>query len=285
MKTLENRTIANPTKEKALFGLAFAGLLGLFAPVLIHLYTQWSFDPYYTHGPIVPLVSIFFAWSLRKDAARLSESRRRHPLYPLVFGIGLYLAAYLIDLRFGMYIAFIISLGGLVLFLWGPGVLRAFHFPLLYLLLMLPLPYVITSSLAFPLQLMSSKYAALLLDILGISALQEGVNLHIPGYSFIIERGCSGLHSIIALFSLSVLFAHVIDVSNRKKVFLVFSALPIALVANLTRIVVVILVAQTWGRETAESFFHTFSSLFLFAFAFLLLVGTARYIGCLQPRK
>ena len=124
-----------------------------------------------------------------------------------------------------------------------------------------------------------------MLDIMGISALQEGVNIYIPGYSFIIEKGCSGLHSIVALFALSVLLSYLLKCNVRKKIFLVFSSLPIALLSNLVRIVAVMLVAKTAGKEVAESFFHSFSSVFLFLVAFLFLFGTARFIGCLRFKK
>ena len=135
-----------------------------------------------------------------------------------------------------MYISFVISLAGVILLLWGSQVFRVLLFPLFYLLLMFPLPYSITSSIAFPLQLFSSKNSALLLNIIGISALQEGVNILIPGYSFIIERGCSGLQSIVALFTLAILFAYLSKGSIKKRIFLVFSSIPIALIANITRI-------------------------------------------------
>jgi len=273
------------TGEKHFWIAAVAGLFAVYSPALYHLYGAWFFDPYYSHGFVVPLVSLYLVWTSRKRLPEASRSAERHPLYPLVLSLVLYLAAFVIDFRFLMYVSFVFSLGGLILYIWGTGVLKIILFPIAYLFLMLPLPYSVTSNIAFPLQLASSGYAAILIDLWGISALQEGVNIHIPGFSFVIEKGCSGLHSIVALFTLAVLFAYLVKGPLRKKIFLVFSALPIALLANLIRIVMVILVAQTWGREVAESFFHSFSSVFLFSLAFLFLLGTARFIGCLQLKK
>ena len=264
---------------------AGAGLCAVFAPALYHLYGAWFFDPYYSHGFVVPLVSLYLAWTFRQRLSKADRSTERHPVFPLVASLLLYAAAFIVDFRFIMYVAFVTALGGLILYVWGSDVLKLLAFPLAYLLLMIPLPYAITSGIAFPLQLASSSYAALLLDLFGISALQEGVNIYIPGFSFVIEKGCSGLHSVIALFALAVLFAYLVKGPLRKKIFLVFSSLPIALMANLIRIVTVIIVAQTWGTDVAESFFHSFSSVFLFSLAFLLLIGTARFIGCLQLKK
>jgi len=155
-------------------------------------------------------------------------------------------------------------------------------FPIFYLLFMFPLPYAVSAAVAFPLQLVSSKYATLMLELMGISALQEGVNIHVPGFSFIIERGCSGLQSTMALLALSVLVAYLLRCSTGRRLFIVFAAVPAALAANLLRIVTVVLVALTWGNDVAQSFFHSFSSLFVFSLAFLVLMGTARYIGCLD---
>lgn len=272
-------------KNKLLWLIGFAGLFAVFSPALYHLYGAWFFDPYYAHGFVVPLVSLYLAWMSRDRLSDADQSARRHPIRPLAAFMLIYAASFIMDFRFLMYVSFVLALGGLVLFVWGAEMLKRLRFPLAYLLLMIPLPYALTSAVAFPLQLASSGYAALLLDLAGVSALQEGVNIHIPGFSFVIEKGCSGLNSIIALFTLAVLFAYLVDGPLRKKVFLVFSALPIALMANLTRIVVVILVARTWGKEAAESFFHWFSSVFLFSLAFLLLLATARIIGCLQIKK
>lgn len=265
--------------------LAFTGLFCIYIPAIHLLYNVLLIDPYYSHGFVVPLVSLYFVFKFRHIAKIASKDHERHSVYPLMISLMVYCIAFLIDFRFLMYVTLVTSLGGLVYYIWGTGVLKVLFFPLSYLFLMLPLPYSFTSAIAFPLQLASSRYAALLLDLFGISALQEGVNIYIPGYSFVIEKGCSGLHSIVALFTLSVLFCYLLQCDLHKKIFLVFSSLPIALVSNLVRIVVVMLVAQIAGKDVAESFFHSFSSVFLFLVAFLLLIGTGRFIGCLRLKK
>ena len=268
-----------------LYFTSLAGLLIVYSPVFYFLYDAWNLDPYYSHGFIVPVVSIFLVWSSRKELMKSLAVETDYPAIFVIIGILLYIVAIILDFRFLMYLSFIVSLGGVILFIWGSEVLKILLFPLCYLLLMFPLPYSITSAIAFPLQIFSSKSSVLLLNLLDISALQEGVNIHIPGFSFIIERGCSGLQSIVALFTLAVLFAYLARGPIKKRIFLVFSSIPIALIANILRITIVILVAKAWGREAAESFFHTFSSLFLFSMAFLLLTGTAKFIGCLPQKK
>jgi exosortase len=285
MEMTRDRSPTPGIGEKIIIAAAFVGLFALFSPALYHLYGAWFFDPYYSHGPFIPLVSMYLIWTKRNLLKKTAPGHKDHPIYLLVLSILLYTVAFIIDFRFLMYLAFILSLCGLILFMWGSDILGALKFPLFYLMLMVPLPYAITTNIAFPLQLISSKYASILLDLFNISILQDGVNLYITGYSFVIEKGCSGLNSIIALFTLAVLFAYSVDAPMVKKLFLVFSSFPIAFMANVTRIVVVILVAKTFGKDVAESFFHSFSSIFLFAIALLLLIGTARYTGCLLQKK
>lgn len=272
-------------KVNILYLAAIVGLFAVYIPVFYYLYDSWLLDPYYSHGFIIPLVSSFLIYTSRRKVKEAADENGHHPILLLIIGFLIYIMAIISDFRFLMYISFVLSLGGIILFLWGPKLLNLLFFPIAYILLMFPLPYSVTSGIAFPLQLFSSRYAALLLNILDISALREGVNIYVPGYSFIIERGCSGLQSIIALISLSVLFAYLAEGPVTKKLFLVFSSIPIALMANVVRIVTVILVARTLGKDVAESFFHNFSSLFLFSLAFLLLAGTARYIGCLPSKR
>jgi exosortase len=274
-----------PTTERQLFLFSLIGLFIVYIPTFYHLYGAWFFDPYYSHGFLVPLVSVYLAWMMRKGIGPLAEPQGRHPIGLLAAGFLLYVIGLIVDFRFLMYLSFVVSLSGMVLFVWGKRLLKEMWFPIGYLLLMIPLPYAVTSNIAFPLQLASSRYASLALDLLGISALQEGVNIYIPGFSFVIERGCSGLRSIVALVTLSILFAYLVQGTVGRRIFLVFSAIPIALVSNLTRIIVVVLIAKFWGREAAESFFHEFSSLMLFSLAFLMLIATAGFIGCLPSRK
>ena len=271
--------------EKYLSLFALSGLVFIYIPTFYHLYGAWFFDPYYSHGFLIPIVSVYLIWLSRKDVMDLSDVENRHSPMLLITGFSLYIAGIIVDVRFLMYVSFVIFSAGLIVYVWGPKVLKRLWFPVVYLFLMIPMPYALSSNIAFPLQLASSRYAALALDLLGISALQEGVNIQIPGFSFVIERGCSGLRSIVALFTLSVLFAYLVGGSVQKKIFLIFSSIPIALMANLVRIVVVVLIAKFWGREAAESFFHEFSSLLLFSLAFILLLATAGFIGCLQREK
>ncbi len=267
------------------FVLAAAGLIGVYSPAFYYLFDAWMLDPYYSHGFLVPVVSAYIAWQNKKTLIEIARPRDTHTISLFATGIILYMISIFLDFRFMMYFSFLVSLAGFTLYLWGPEVLREVRFPIAYMLLMIPLPFSVTSAIAFPLQLMSSKYSALILDLFRISALQDGVNLFIPGFSFIIEKGCSGLNSTVSLFTLSVLFAYMVEAPIRRKAFIVFSSVPIALTANISRIVAVILVAHFFGKEAAESFFHTFSSVFLFAISLLLLILTAGLAGCLKIRK
>jgi exosortase len=262
-----------------------AGLLLVYAPAGRLLWHAWQLDPYSSHGFLIPLVSLALVWLERREVvlARGALDQAR-PAGLFFAGLTLYALATLADLRYAIYASFMVTLIGLVACWWGTRVLRRLWFPIFYLVFMFPLPYAISAAAAFPLQLISSKYAALMLELMGVSALQEGVNIHVPGFSFIIERGCSGLQSIMALLALSVLVAYLLRCSTGRRLFIVFAAVPTALAANLVRIVTVVLVAIIWGNDVAQSFFHSFSSVFLFSLAFLMLMGTARFIGCLTEK-
>jgi len=259
-------------------------LLLLYSPVFYTLGQAWRLDPYYSHGFVIPILSIWLISRKRNMAVQHANLANSNSSLCLIVGLGLYAIGLLIDLKSLQYLSFLVSLIGFLYYVYGTELVKSQAFPLGYLILMFPLPYSVSMKIAFPLQLLSSKYANILINLFGTASLQEGVNIYVPGFDFIIERGCSGLRSAIALFSVSIFFVAMLKASLFQRTFLVFSTIPIALVANIVRIIVVIYLALWFGQEAAQGFFHNFSSLFLFSLAFMMMLLTAKVTGCF-PKK
>jgi exosortase len=137
-------------------------------------------------------------------------------------------------------------------------------FPLLFLLAMVPIPYVFYYRLTFPLQLESSRLAAGFLTAAGMPLVREGNIIHLEGYSLEVVTACSGLRSIMTLGTLAWFLSDFLVVSRWLRACFVLMVIPIAVAANVARLVLTAALAAIQGPETAESFLHELSGLVLF---------------------
>jgi EpsI family protein len=107
---------------------------------------------------------------------------------------------------------------------------------------------------------------------LGIPVYREAYFLHLPNITLEVADLCAGLASIFALFALGNFYVYFLPVAPRIKLSLVLSTLPIAVFANLVRIIVVAVMAYFIGPVTLEMLFHRFSGTTTFLLALILLV-------------
>lgn len=235
-------------------------------------------DNYYSHGFLVPIVSLFLICRRWKEFKPDSDSN--------IFGLflaGLGLLIHLIALRWGVNFisgfALIMFLFGLFLSLWGNEATRKSAFALFFLFFMIPLPKVMIISASFRLKIISAQLAAAIVNAFGISAFRMGSIVKLPNTSLTIGEPCSGLRSLISLLALGTLYAYLSDLSRIRKFFLFLSTIPIAIVVNVIRIVMLLLVAYVYGAETAIGKFHDFSGFLLFAMALLALMTTGRILS------
>jgi exosortase len=248
-----------------------AALIWLYAPVLRHLVGQWMHDPNYSHGFFVPAFSLFVLW---QDKTRLSSL----PLKPawsgillLVAAIGILTAGVLGAELFLSRFSFLVAVAGLVVLLYGWNHLRAAVFPWLFLLFMIPIPRVIFNQVTFPLQLLASKVAAVTLPLLGVPVLREGNVIQLPAMALEVAEACSGIRSLMSLATLAVIYGYLLEPRNSIRIVLALASIPIAVLANSSRIVGTGLLVQYWDPEKAEGFFHTFSGWLIFVVSLALL--------------
>ena len=144
-------------------------------------------------------------------------------------------------------VSMLVVLTGLSLYLFGRFVTRALMFPLAFLLFMIPLPKISIIYVTFWLKLFAARAATEIVDTIGIPVLLHGAFIELPNGVLEIENACSGLRSLIALTAFGTLFAYFLPVSRLKKVLFVLVAIPVAVTANLIRIVSLILVSYRYG--------------------------------------
>jgi len=241
------------------------------------LLTEWRDNPYYSHGALVPVLSIFLIWHRREALDVRRPSNWGYALVALgvvLLVAGLWWSAYWIA---GFSLPVVIA--GIVLALLGPAVFRRWLFPLTFLLLMVPLPFDVW--VAQWLESPTATASTSLVQVLGIPAENKGSLIELPNSKFAVGGVCAGLRSSIALFTLA-LFVVIVGTPGgaRNKAVLLAMVIPLALVANTIRIAVLLIVANAWGTVAAMDYYHDYSSYVFFALALGLLFLLSGGLRC-----
>lgn len=263
--------------------------LSLALVLTYHEYLQWMLDrwwvnEYYGHGFLIPLISGYLIYRQRTKLASLPAGSNIWGLPVIVLSLLLHLEALYRGAHFPSGFALIGTMFGLVIWLWGWPRARALLFPLAFLVFMVPMARLLVDQLAQPLQLFSARGAGVVANLLGVQTQTEGTMIVTRDYTFEVAIPCSGLKSIIAMSALGALIAYLVEGPRWKRLLLFLMAFPVALLANLIRIFVTLVLGNSLGPATAEGFFHTCSGamVFIVAFAGLMLIGGV--LGCRQMR-
>jgi exosortase len=251
----------------------------LYAPILGRLVGQWWSDPNFSHGFFVPVFAAYVLW---QDRNRL---RAIKPV-PSNWGLPLILLS-LLTLILGVFGAelflsrtsLLLLAAGIVIFLRGWMTLRAVLFPLIFLVLMIPIPAIVFSQITFPLQILASKLSAWLLPFLGVPVFREGNVINLPAMPLEVAEACSGIRSLLSLTTLAIMYGYLLEKRIGIRVLLGLASIPIAVAANGLRIVGTGLLVQYWDPDKAEGFFHAFSGWLIFVVSLLMLFVFHRFVG------
>ncbi len=254
----------------AFFLLVF--LVFLYLPAFKEFIYDWYNDDNYSHGFLIPFISGYFVWQKRTIIKSAEVKSSIFGLFILISGLFIFLIGTASAEWFLTRVSLIIVLAGIILYLSGKDIFKSIWFAIVFLIFMVPIPYLIYHALSFPMQVFSTKIAYGALKLIGIAALRQGNIIHLPGYSLEVVEACSGMRSLISLSALGAVFAYMMQQSNSKRLILFFSAIPIAIIANIFRLFVTALGAAVIGPEFAEGFLHEFSGLLVFATAMVLLM-------------
>jgi exosortase len=262
-----------------------ASFVLVFHEVLVKLVHDWATDDNYSHGFLIVPIALYFAWERR---ARLAAAVAR----PSALGLLLVVASVLV-LGAGMlgaelFLTRVSILGvcaGTVLFVLGWQHLRLLAFPLAFLLLMIPIPAIVFNQVAFPLQLLASRFGELALTLFGVPVLREGNVIVLANTTLEVAEACSGIRSLVSLLTLAIVYGYFMDSRVAARIALALSAIPIAIVANGVRVAGTGLAAHFVGPAAAEGFFHTFSGWLVFLVAFAMLFLVQRLLAWLVPAR
>jgi exosortase len=261
--------------ENAAWILLGLALLGVYAPHVAYMAVNWWNDPNYSHGFLVPLVTAYLLWRNRENLARAAGRPNAWGLAVIGFGLVLLVLGQVGHEFFLRRFSLIPVLWGLALTAWGWTLARRTWFPAVYLILMIPLPYVVYDSVAFPLRLVAASFAGWVLRLTGLPVLVEGNIIHLPNAVLDVVDACSGIRSLVSLLAVGLLLAHFVTPRLWQKTLLMLLVPPVAVFTNSLRVVSAGLMAESIGPQMLEGTVHDLTGWVVFMAAFALLAFLA----------
>jgi len=262
-----------------------AGFALMALPALITLASQeWSRES----GVHEPLVIATGAWLIWRDLQNLkSLIKRGSPLVTAAILVPSVLI-YIFGTAFDFLVLEAAGLYGTGLActydVLGGAVMRRLWFPLFYLVFALPAPGWALDQATAPLKQLASTLSTQLLQQFGVPIVREGVTLFIAQYQLLVEDACAGMNAILGLTSLGLFYAYLQHgASWRYCAALAVFIIPIALLANVVRIIILVLLTWQVGDEAAQGYLHGTAGLVTFGTGLLLAFALDSLLSKFRP--
>ena len=264
-----------------------AAFLSLAVPTAMDLAREvWRSDEQ-GHGPLIFGVSFWLMWRSRQaviDAPVRPSNLGGGAL--LLLGAAMYALGRTQRILQFEVLSLIVLIAALLLLLRGWAALRAWGFPLFFLLFTVPLPGVMVQAVTMPLKTAVSISAEALMHAAGYPIGRSGVILTVGPYQLLVADACAGLNSMFTLEALGLLYMNLMGYTDRlRNVLLAVLVIPIAFVANVIRVIVLILVTYHLGDEAGQGFVHDFAGMLLFGVGLVMLFITDAWLGRILARK
>jgi exosortase C (VPDSG-CTERM-specific) len=268
-------------------GVTTIVLVACFGGPLWHLCRYAWGSELFSYILLVPLISIYFAWSKRQCLGLDSAPVRGLAGFPLLVGAGVLAGVWWAtnnawnppqeDYLAGMVFAFLSLFVGACFFFLGTQMLRQLSFSLVLLLFMIPFPTVLQDSLTHFLQHRSADVAQLLFALSGMPLLRRDTLFLLPGFPLEVAPECSGIHSTIVLFITSLVAGYVCLRSPWRRGLLTLAVIPLALLRNGLRVFTIGQLCVNVSPDMINSYIHKkggpiFFALSLIPFFLILLL-------------
>jgi exosortase len=235
-----------------------------------------SFGADYSHGYLIPFVSLGIIWYKRDEFFAASKKVCKVGLVVIITALVMHwLGAKMQQTRISL-LSLILLLWGIPLYFFGWQVAKLLIFPCSYLIFCVPLNFL--DSLAGPLQHVASTLGESALNGLGIECKRVGTQLMSPYFQLNVEAPCSGLRSLLAMTALTAVYAYSTQKTLVRKWALFLFSIPIAVAGNVGRIISIALVSITAGQELGTGLHHDWSGYVLFTVSISLMVGVGKLL-------
>jgi EpsI family protein len=254
-------------------GLILAPFCYLFGKVFPSLVSDWYTHSSLSYGFLVPFVSAYLVWQKRSQLRALPIPATYSRCLPLLLATVLFLIGQVIADAFIMAIAMVLAVIAVIYLIFGPSYTTALLFPLFYLALMIPAPYALVKQVVNFLMFFDAALTEKILQLLGVPIFLELNFLHLPNTTLEVADVCSGISSIFSLFVLGAAYAYLLPLPIFLKLLLTASTVPLAILVNLFRIIVTVLMTYQWGPVVLESWFHKAHGTFNFLLGVIALIA------------
>jgi exosortase len=252
----------------------------LFRTAIANMTDRWDTDPTFQHGWLVAPAVIAIAWYSRERWIGTPVKPAWSGLTVVIAGLLMLLVGAWADVQFMPFVALVVVLGGMLVYFAGWQMMRHLAFPYAFLWFMVPWPDLLVEQISVPLQLGTSIYSALLAALVGVPVLRDGNNLSIwnAGHTafkanFEVAIACSGMHSLVALLCLAAVFAYFTPIALWKRWLIFLLGIPMAFVANVIRVFLILCVGNWISPTLAAHAFHDWSAFPLFIINTLGLIA------------
>jgi len=247
-------------------------------PGLLQLEFLWQHSEYLGHAYLIPLTAIYLAF-LRREAlaAALRSGRPGRFGVAAVFGAAALEAVAVVAQNGSIAgIGIPLLIGATAYAVAGPRLLRAALVSLLFLLLMVPPPPFLQDRMLIGLKALVVSVSVGILQQLGFSIAASGNRIFVPQSELLVADACSGLTSLVTLAPLAVVVAYFLSRGTWRRALVVLSAVPIAILGNVARVIITVVLVSRFGVGYAEGLLHDSFGLATFVLGTGLLIGVAR---------
>ena len=243
-----------------------------FAEIFTTLISKWYNNAVYSHGFLIPFISLYFIWMGRE---RLKQVRYS-PNYPIgltILSIGLLmnLTGHAGGVQLVQELSLIITIIGMVILILGTDFFKALLFPILFLLFMLTFWGNITERLQMPFQIFTAAFSAKLLKLMGITAYRESVYIELPNITLEVAKICSGVNYLVAVAAIGIPLSYITIKSWSRRIILVSGALIMAVLANGLRVSLIGALAYYNLAGDLHGPYHVLHAMFVSVFGYIVL--------------
>jgi exosortase len=226
-------------------------------------------------GPIILISGLWLLWHEAQGAVRGKRSVPIIPVVAAVLAFGAFAIVASVTAKqwlqlLGIYACLLAVLYGMI----GGRQMRRLWAPIVYLAFVIPPPDNIVVPLTHTLKGSVANAAVAVLAGLGYPVAREGVNLYIGPYELVVAAACSGMNSLISLTAIGIFYVYLLHRAHwRYALLLALLMVPIALFANMVRVIMLLLITYHLGDAAGQGLLHEVAGLFIFLVALTTLVA------------
>ncbi|MCD4677447.1 MAG: exosortase/archaeosortase family protein [Desulfobacula sp.] len=271
-------------KDMFLPGLLFGIFIYIFYPVWQNLITVWGNSDDYSHGFFIVPISLYIIWTKKNVMKETPLKPSWYGFFLMIFSLVFYILSQYGSIITLAPISMLLFIIGIIIFLFGFGMLKVIGFPLFFLFLMIPVPGQIYSAVTIPLQLFVTKTTVEMARLLSIPILREGNVIHLANTTLQVVNACSGLRSMISLFALCTIFGYFTLQTNIFKIILCASSIFAAIIVNIFRVLIMVLAHHYYSYDLAHGEIHTVFGIVVFTLALAIVYLTQLFLSFGEKR-